>query len=159
MRQEQPLGTSSKLHPPLVLAILTVPAEPRRLVVAFDLKDLSDLFRAACRTCQLHACTSSLGRRVVLAGRHRYRFRIGDTSRRRPPLANGGRFMVTLSGSKGDGLYFLVSQKILSISAIWASSSSATATSLVFLASPAFFVAFQNKSWSCGYFSRCSGLK
>ena len=55
--------------------------------------------------------------------------------------------------------YFLVSQKILSISAIWASSSSATATSLVFLASPAFLVAFQNRSCSCGYFSRCSGLK
>ena len=62
-------------------------------------------------------------------------------------------------GPNAHNRYFLVSQKILSISAIWASSSSATATSVVFLASPAFLVAFQNRSWSWGYFSRCSGLK
>ena len=58
-----------------------------------------------------------------------------------------------------DASYFLVSQKILSISAIWANSSSATARSVVFLTSPAFLVAFQNRSWRLGYFSRCSGLK
>jgi hypothetical protein len=49
---------------------------------------------------------------------------------------------------------FLVSQKIRSISAIWRSKSSATATSVVCLASPAALVAFQKSWWSSGYFSR-----
>ena len=42
--------------------------------------------------------------------------------------------------------YFWVSQKMRSISAIWARRSSATATSLVFLASPAVLVARQKMS-------------
>ena len=50
--------------------------------------------------------------------------------------------------------YFLVSQKILSISAIWARRLSATAVSVVFLASPAALVAFQNRSCSWGNCSR-----
>ena len=54
---------------------------------------------------------------------------------------------------------FFVSQKILSISAIWSSSFWPTATSVVFLASPAVLVAVQKRSWSSGCFSRCSGLK
>ncbi len=43
---------------------------------------------------------------------------------------------------------FFVSQKIVSISFIESRSRSATAGSLVFFASPAVFVAFQNRSWS-----------
>ncbi len=47
-------------------------------------------------------------------------------------------------------IYFLVSQKIVLICSISDRSRSATATSLVFLASPALLVADQNRSWSCG---------
>ncbi len=54
---------------------------------------------------------------------------------------------------------FFVSQKILSISAIWVSRSSATDTSVECLVSPAVLVAFQKMSWRLGYFSRCGGLK
>ena len=55
--------------------------------------------------------------------------------------------------------YFLVSQKILSISAIWSSSRWPTAASLVFLASPAVLVAFQNSSCSCGVLLQVLGLE
>ena len=54
---------------------------------------------------------------------------------------------------------FLVSQKIRSISAIWSSSFWPTATSVVFLASPAVLVAVQNRLCSSGNFARWSGLK
>ena len=54
---------------------------------------------------------------------------------------------------------FLVSQKILSISAIWSSRSSATLTSFVFLASPAVLVAFQKRSCSCGVLLQVLGLE
>ena len=58
------------------------------------------------------------------------------------------------------GLRLLLrSQNMASISAIWLSRRSATATSFVFLVSPAVLVAFQNRSWRFGNFSRCSGLK
>src|SRR5690606_11215784 len=55
----------------------------------------------------------------------------------------------------------LVSQKILSISAIFASSSSATLTSMDDLvpAAPASLVASLNSWCSCGYFSKWGGLK
>jgi hypothetical protein len=73
------------------------------------------------------------------------------------PPPSGGRASRPCSTRRGtrrwlrsERSYFLVSQKIRSISEIWARRSSATATSLVFLASPAAFVAFQNRSWSCG---------
>ena len=59
----------------------------------------------------------------------------------------------------GGAQPFLVSQKMRSISAIWRRRSSATATSVVCLVSPAVFVAFQKRSCSSGYFSRCTGLK
>ena len=53
----------------------------------------------------------------------------------------------------------LVSQKILSISAIASRRPWPCCGSCDFLASPASLVAFQNSSWRLGYFSRCSGLK
>src|SRR4051794_3150905 len=54
-----------------------------------------------------------------------------------------------------------VSQKILSISAIFCSSFSASAGSTVPLppAAPASLVASLNSWCSCGYFSKCGGLK
>ena len=55
--------------------------------------------------------------------------------------------------------YFLVFQKMSAISSIFSSSCVPTATSLVCLASPASFVAFQKSSCSCGNSSRCGGLK
>ena len=55
--------------------------------------------------------------------------------------------------------YFLVSQKILSISAMASRSFWPCAGSSLFLASPASLVAFQNVSWSCGNFCTWSGLK
>ena len=57
------------------------------------------------------------------------------------------------------GGYFLDSQNMASMAAISLSRRSATATSLVFLVSPAVLVAFQNMSCRFGNFSRCSGLK
>src|SRR6266508_259975 len=54
---------------------------------------------------------------------------------------------------------FLVSQKMVSISAMESSSCWPWAGSTERLASPAAFVAFQNRSWSCGYCSRWLGLK
>src|SRR5680860_856815 len=56
---------------------------------------------------------------------------------------------------------FLVSQKITAISSILASRLSATATSHEALVppAPASLVASLNKVFSCGYFSKCAGLK
>ena len=56
---------------------------------------------------------------------------------------------------------FLVSAKISAISSILASSSSALAASNVPLvpAAPASLVASLTSVWSCGYFSKCGGLK
>ena len=55
----------------------------------------------------------------------------------------------------------LVSQKISAISSILPSSSSATATSLLPFVppAPASLVASLNRVFSCGYFSKCGGLK
>ena len=98
--------------------------------------------RSAIDDDQLEAAPTAAGLRILHAG--------GCLNTERRPRGPAGRRGPT---------YFLVSQKILSISAIWASSSSATLTSVLFFTSPAFFVAFQKMSWSCGNFSRCSGLK
>ena len=59
------------------------------------------------------------------------------------------------------GVYFLVSQKISAIWSIFASSSSATCGSALPLApeAPASFVASLTSVCSCGYFSKCGGLK
>src|SRR5262249_55113493 len=56
---------------------------------------------------------------------------------------------------------FLVSQKISAISSILASSSSALAASISPLVpvAPASLVASLTRVWSCGYFSKCGGLK
>ncbi|MDQ1743053.1 MAG: hypothetical protein QOE23_1392 [Pseudonocardiales bacterium] len=56
---------------------------------------------------------------------------------------------------------FLVSQKMVSISAIMSSSfwPSAGSTELLPPAAPACLVALLNSSCSCGYFSKCGGLK
>src|SRR5690606_9268201 len=64
-------------------------------------------------------------------------------------------------GSAAGDQAALVSQKILEISSILASSSSAWATSTVPFppAAPASLVASQKSWWSCGYFSRWCGLK
>jgi len=61
----------------------------------------------------------------------------------------------------GQAQACLVSQKILAISSIFASSSSAVATSGEPLVppAPASLVASLNSWWSCGYFSKCGGLK
>ncbi len=75
-----------------------------------------------------------------------------------PDATKGGAGRPALPRSEPDA-YALVSQKILPISSIESSSFWPCAGSCAFLARPASFVAFQNSSWSCGYFSRCSGLK
>ncbi len=55
--------------------------------------------------------------------------------------------------------YFLVAQKMSAISFTAACSSAAAAASTVCLFFEQSLAAFQNVSWSFGYFSRCSGLK
>src|SRR5271166_827783 len=91
--------------------------------------------------------------------------RSGDRGARLSPQRRGPPVVLHLAASR-SGAHgrrraqpFLVSQKMLSMAAIWSSSSWPTAASVVFFASPARLVAFQNSSWSWGYFSRCSGLK
>jgi integrase-like protein len=61
----------------------------------------------------------------------------------------------------GDVQPFLVSQKISAISSILASSSSALPASISPLVpvAPASLVASLNRVCSCGYFSKCGGLK
>jgi hypothetical protein len=53
----------------------------------------------------------------------------------------------------------LVAAKALATSAMASRSCWPTAGSVVFFASPAFFVAFQKRSWRSGTLARCSGLK
>ena len=83
-----------------------------------------------------------------------------DTERPTPGTAKsrpGGRLF-----NRGEGAercYFFDSQNMASMAAISLSRRSATATSPVFLVSPAVLVAFQNMSWRSGNFFRCSGLK
>src|SRR5581483_3040789 len=78
-------------------------------------------------------------------------------------LRGAGQWEVSVpSATLGlDGLdqAAFVSQKIFAISSIASRSFWPWAGSSDFLAAPASFVAFQNSSWSCGYFSKCSGLK
>lgn len=73
-----------------------------------------------------------------------------------PPEGPGGH---TGGGAPRASAYFLVSAKISAISSMRSSSCWPTASSLVFLASPAALVARQNRSWSCGNCSTCGGLK
>src|SRR4029453_4544107 len=70
-----------------------------------------------------------------------------------------GRSLGTALRVRNHAAYALVSQKILATSSIASSSFWPCAGSCAFLARPASLVAFQNSSWSCGYFSTCSGLK
>ncbi len=75
------------------------------------------------------------------------------------PAALSERGLARGSPGLHRGQPFFVSQKIFVISAMWSRRRWPTATSVVFLDSPAAFVACQKSWWSCGYFSRCSGLK
>ena len=83
--------------------------------------------------------------------------------RRRPPRCTATRAATrrpSLTGRRSDQP-FLVSAKIAAISSILASSSSAVdASMLPFVpAAPASLVASLNRVCSCGYFSKCGGLK
>jgi hypothetical protein len=79
----------------------------------------------------------------------------------RPPTAGNPDCSERRESGRPGTQPCLVSQKILAISSILASSSSALATSLLPLvpAAPANLVASLNSSFSCGYFSKCGGLK
>ena len=87
---------------------------------------------------------------------------IAQAAHNLPLLASDGPgFKRSMIGSLRPAYACLVSQKILLISSIFCSSSSALATSTVPLvpAAPASLVASLNSWCSCGYFSKCGGLK
>src|SRR5258708_21953552 len=60
---------------------------------------------------------------------------------------------------QGRRSHFLVAQKMseISLTAAWRSAAAFASTLCLFFEQS--FAAFQNVSWSFGYFSRCSGLK
>ena len=78
----------------------------------------------------------------------------------RPRIGSRPSTVVMAATSRAQAA-FLVSQKILSISAIRSSSfwPSAGSTAPLPPAAPAALVALLNSSCSCGYFSKCGGLK
>ena len=97
--------------------------------------------------------TSRMTRRML--GARRYR---APASARR---AHRTAEALPAAGTDGRTAQDLVSRKILEISSILATSSSALATPVLpFLpAAPASLVASLKRWWSCGYCSKCDGLK
>ena len=132
-------------------------------------RDRASMPRRASACCSPCAVSGNIGAAGVPAGRGSTRSRRGESARaarrrRASVRAHEGRLHI------GAGLRcrscqshaaFLVSQKIVSISAIRSSSfwPSAGSTAPLPPAAPAALVARLNRSCSCGYFSKCGGLK
>ena len=75
------------------------------------------------------------------------------------PVAVAERRLHAVPGDRQAKGYFLVAQKMSEISLTAACKSAAAWASTVCLFFEQSLAAFQNVSWSLGYFSRCSGLK
>ena len=86
----------------------------------------------------------------------------GASAATRPPPTKNPHPAPRVRRKRNQPAYaFLVSQKIFAISSIFARSLSATSGSAEPFApeAPASFVASFTSAWSCGYFSKCGGLK